>query len=133
MTIVHRDGKTAWTADNVTLRFDGALVTPTITKDANVLTVTYKPAALLASGSTHTLSLGYPDPAGQPATTEWSFEVAEYKGPVLDKVQGYQAILMGAAKQTDDKGGHTGAAGTCTGCTGNDGRQAPDGGAVTQG
>ncbi len=112
VTIVHRDGKTEWTAANVTLKFDGVAITPTpLTKDANVATITYKPAAVLASKSTHTVTLGYLDPVGQPATLEWSFEVAQYGGPIVDKVHGYPALLMGAAAQTADKGGHSGAAG----------------------
>lgn len=43
--------------------------------------------------------------------TAWSFETAEYKVGIVDKVQGYPVWLMGAAKQTDDMGGRTGAAG----------------------
>lgn len=111
VTIVHRDGKAAWTADNVTLRLDGAPVAATFTKDGNMATITYKPSSLLASESTHTLTVGHPDPNGQPTTTEWSFSVTVYKGPVLDKVQSYPAIMLGAAKQTDSGGGRTGAAG----------------------
>ncbi|MHB1309425.1 MAG: LamG domain-containing protein, partial [Limisphaerales bacterium] len=111
VTVAHRDGKTEWTAANVTLKFDGVAVTPTFVKDGNLATITYQPPALLASLSTHTVTLGYPDPAGQPATLEWSFEVADYKGPILDKVGGYTAILLGAAAQTADQGGHTGTAG----------------------
>ncbi|MBE7501036.1 MAG: Ig-like domain-containing protein [Verrucomicrobiales bacterium] len=109
--IVHRDGKSAWTAENVSLKLNGVALTPTFTKDANVATITYKPSAMFPSGSTQTLTLGYPNPAGQPATLEWSFEVAEYRGPILDKVNGYPVILLGAAQQTADQGGHTGTAG----------------------
>ena len=109
--IVHRDGKSPWTAENVSLKLDGVAVTPTFTKDANVATITYKPTSFLASKKSYTLTLGYPDPAGQPATMSWSFETAEYRGPIVDKVNGYPAILLGAAQQTADQGGHTGAAG----------------------
>jgi hypothetical protein len=111
LTIVHRDGKTVWTAENVSLRLDGVAVTPTFTKDANLATITYQPSAMFPSGSTHTVSLGYLDAGGQPATLEWSFQVAAYKGPILDKVNGYPAILLGAAQQTADQGGRTGTAG----------------------
>ena len=111
VTIVHRDGKTPWTAENVSLKLDGVAVTPTFTKNANVATITYKPTSLLASKKTYTITLGYPDPAGQPATLEWSFEVSEYKGPVKDLIKGYDALIMGAAVQTEDKGGHSGQAG----------------------
>jgi hypothetical protein len=105
VTIVHGDGKTAWTADNTSLKFDGVAVTPTFTKDANIATITYKPGSLLASKSTHTITVGHPDPAGQPATTEWSFEVAEYRGPLLDEVRAIQPSCWGR-KQTDDQGAY---------------------------
>jgi len=111
VTIAHRDGMVPWTADNVSLSFDGVAVASTFTKEGNLATITYRPSSLLASGSTHTLTLGYPDPAGEPAELTWSFTVSEYGGPVLDKVAGYPAILLGAAAQTADQGGHTGAAG----------------------
>jgi len=111
ITIGHRDGVIEWTADNVTLQLDGVPVTPTFTKSGTLATITYKPSSLLASGSTHTITLGYVDPAGQPAELEWSFQVGAYGGPLLDKVAGYPAILLGAAAQTADQGGQTGAAG----------------------
>ena len=57
------------------------------------------------------MTVGHPDPAGQPTETEWTFQTAAYKGPILDKVQGYPALLMGAASQTADQGGRTGTAG----------------------
>lgn len=109
--IVHTDGKTPWTAENVTLKFDGAPVTPTFNKSGSEVTITYQPPSGLGSLSSHTVSLGYLDAGGQPVTREWSFEVTEYKGPVVDKVSGYPAILVGAAKQTDNRGGRTGADG----------------------
>jgi hypothetical protein len=111
ITIAHSDGKTEWTAANVSLKFDGAAVTPTFTKDGNLATITYTPSALLTSKSTHTISLGYVDPGGNPATLESSFEVAEYKGSVKDSVKGYDALILGKATQTADKGGFSGAAG----------------------
>ncbi|MCI0538665.1 MAG: DUF6531 domain-containing protein [Verrucomicrobiales bacterium] len=111
VTIAHRDGKTEWTAANTSLKLDGVSVTPTFTKDANVATLIYKPSGLLPSKSSHTITLGYMDPGGNPATTEWSFNVAEYKGPIKDSVAGINAIIVGAAKQTDDQGGFSGKAG----------------------
>jgi cytochrome c-type biogenesis protein CcmF len=95
VTIVHIDGKTEWTAANVTLKFDGAAVTPTFTKDANVATVVYKPSTLLVSKSSHMITLGYVDPGGQPATQEWSFETAQYAGPTKDTVGGYAGLIIG--------------------------------------
>jgi hypothetical protein len=111
ITVVHRDGKVPWTAANTSLKIDDVVVPATVTKDGNVLTMTYKPTSLLASKTTHTITVSHPDPTDQPATTSWSFEVAAYSGPVLDKVQSYAALLLGAAKQTDAGGGRTGAAG----------------------
>jgi hypothetical protein len=111
VTIAHRDGKTEWTAANVTLKFDGAAVTPTFTKEGNVATIGYTPSALLASKSTHTITLGYMDPGGKPATLDWSFETYQYTGPTKDTLQGYAGYLVGNAQFTPDAGGHTGKAG----------------------
>ena len=111
ITIVHSDGKTAWTAANVALKFDGTAVTPTFTKDGNVATIGYTSSALLASKSTHTITLGYTDPGGQPATQEWSFEAYQYTGPTKDTLQGYAGLIVGNAQFTPDAGGHTGKAG----------------------
>ena len=94
VTIAHSDGKTAWTAANVTLKFDGSAVTPTFTKEGNVATLVYTPSAILAAKSTHTISLGYPDPGGKPATLEWSFVVADY--PTLTAA--HQALTVDKSK-----------------------------------
>jgi len=51
------------------------------------------------------------DAGGKPATTEWSFTVRSYAGPIKDSVKGVNAYLIGNAKFTADKGGHSGAAG----------------------
>lgn len=110
ITISHRDGLVEWTDANVTLQLDGQDVAATVSKDANVVTITYQPASLL-SASTHTITVGHPDPAGDPTTTEWSFDVIAYKGPILDKVRDLPVFLMGNASQTGDAGGRTGAAG----------------------
>ncbi|MGE3311556.1 MAG: LamG-like jellyroll fold domain-containing protein, partial [Limisphaerales bacterium] len=111
VTIVHIDGKSAWTAANVSMKFDGQTVTPTFVKAGTQATITYAPAGLLASLSTHTVALTYPDPSGAPTTLEWSFEVTSYGGPVVDKVAARPGLVFGAAKQTADQGGRTGAAG----------------------
>jgi hypothetical protein len=109
--IAHRDGKVAWTAANTSLKIDGAAVTSTFTKAGTLATIEYKPASLWASKSVHTVSLTHPDPAGNPMTMEWTFEVSEYKGPIKDKVAQRPAIILGGANQTDDKGGKSGQAG----------------------
>jgi hypothetical protein len=111
VTIVHSDGKTAWTSANVTLKLNGVAVKPTFTKDASVATIVFTPASLLASQATNTVSLGYLDAGGQPATLEWTFVTSEYAGSVKDSLHSYTGLLMGATKLTGDKGGHTGQAG----------------------
>ena len=108
VTIVHTDGKTPWTAANVSLKFDGAPVAPTFTKDGNVATIVYTPPALLPSKSTHTISLGYSDAGGKPATLDWSFETYLYTGTTKDTVKGYSGYIVGNAQFTPDAGGHTG-------------------------
>ena len=57
INIAHRDGKTAWTDANVSLKFDGAAVKPTITKDGTVISLSFKPDGLFASGSVHTIDM----------------------------------------------------------------------------
>jgi hypothetical protein len=111
ITIAHRDGKTPWTADNVSLKLNGVAVPATITKVGTVLTLDYAPPTLLPSGSVNTISLGYRDPGGNPATLESTFTVQAYAGPTRDKVGSYPAILAGKAVYTEDKGGATGKAG----------------------
>jgi len=111
ITIAHRDGKSAWTAANTSLKVDGVAVPAVFTKDGNTATLTYQPPSLFASASAHTLTVGYPAPDGTPANLEWSFEITTYSGPVKDVVKGYPGLILGAAKQTDDKGGFSGKAG----------------------
>lgn len=108
LTIVHLDGKSAWTSNNVSMKLDDAAVSPTFTKDGTQATITYAPSGLFASGSSHTVALTYPDPAGNAATVQWSFTVSTYSGPTKDVVKGLSGFLLGKAKFTDDKGGHTG-------------------------
>ncbi len=108
VNLVHVDGKAPWTAENVTLKVDGAAVTPTFSKDGIIATVTWQSSALMASKSTHTISLGYPGPDGQPATLDWSFEITEYRGPTKDVVHGYNGLILGTADFTADGGGKSG-------------------------
>jgi hypothetical protein len=81
--ISHRDGKTAWTAANVSLKFDGAAVTPVFSKDGNVLSINYIPAVTPASGSLHTVELGFPDAGGNPAVLPWSFSYQTFTSVTL--------------------------------------------------
>lgn len=111
VTLSHSDGKTPWTSANLTLKINGAAVTPVVTKDANLATVAFTPASFWASGSTNTVTLTHPDPAGNPVNLEWSFVVTGYAGPIVDSVGQVPGLIMGAGKQSADKGGRTGAAG----------------------
>ena len=111
VTIVHRDGKTPWTAANVSLKYDGQTVIPTVTKDGNIITIKYTPPALAASLSVHTVSLGYLDAGGKAATYDYSFTSGAYSGTTADKVGGYPGLLMGSSVFTADGAGATGKAG----------------------
>ncbi|MHC1769333.1 MAG: LamG-like jellyroll fold domain-containing protein [Verrucomicrobiia bacterium] len=111
IVLIHKDGKTPWTAQNVTLKLNGATVTPTFTKEGTTATLTYVPTTLHPSKATQTVTIGFTDPGGNPATMSWSFDVIEYKGPMKDSVAGIDALLYGKATQTDDKGGFSGKAG----------------------
>jgi len=111
VTIAHRDGNTAWTSANTSLKIDGNPVNATFTKDGSVLTIDYKFPGLLASASSHTLTLSYLDAGGLPAVQETTFTAGAYAGPTLDKVGGYPGLLLGSAVYTADAGGHTGKAG----------------------
>jgi hypothetical protein len=109
--IVHRDGKTPWAADKVSMKLNGAAVTPTFTKDGLMATIEYLPPALYPSKSVQTVALTYPDPSGAPTTLEYSFTVTTYSGPAKDKVASYPALIMGSAVYTADAGGASGKAG----------------------
>ena len=111
VTIVHADGKTPWASTNVTLKIDGNIVAHTFTKDGTLATIVYTPSSLLASKTKHIVSLGYSDPGAKAATLDWTFETSAYSGPVKDAVKGYNALVLGSAVQTADKGGASGTVG----------------------
>ena len=109
--MVHSDGKSPWTAANVTVKIDGTTVTPTFTKDGAQATLVVPSSGLLASLSTHKITVGYPDPAGQPATLDWSFETYPYAGSTKDTLHSYPGLIVGKAVYSADAGGHTAKAG----------------------
>ena len=112
VTIAHADGKTPWTAANVTLKFDGKLITPTpLIKDGALATISYQPQGLLPSKTKHVITVAYKDAGNKDQVLEWTFEVAAYGGPVLDVVKGYAGLVRGSATITADKGGASGKAG----------------------
>ena len=111
IAIAHRDGKTAWTEANVSLKLDGVLVKPVVTKNGTILSINYNPGVLFASASVHTIELAHLDAGGKPTTTSWSFTAQTYNGNTPDKVAGYPGLLLGSAKFTADALGWTGKAG----------------------
>jgi hypothetical protein len=112
VTIAHADGKTPWTAANVTLKFDGKLITPTpLIKDGALATISYQPQGLLPSKTKHVITLGYKDAGNKDQVLEWTFEVGPYSGSTADKVGGYPGLLLGSSEFTADGAGATGKAG----------------------
>lgn len=109
--IQHFDGRTPLTAANTSLKFNGATVPAVITKEGNVLSVSYDPGALLASGSVNTVSLSYPDAGGTQTSLDYSFTVTQHSGQTKDKVAGYPGLILNKAEYTPNSGGHTGKAG----------------------
>jgi hypothetical protein len=74
------DQSTQLNPGSVSLRVDGALVTPTINKVGGVTTVAYTPATIATACSPHTATLIYSD-NGVPVrtvTNTWSFTTANY-------------------------------------------------------
>jgi hypothetical protein len=102
--VIHVDGTTPWTQQNVGLKLDGTPVTATFTKDGNRATVGYVSPTLLAIQSTHTATLTYPGPNG-PLTLEWQFTVGPY---TKDSVASRIGVLTGGSGYTSDSGGHSG-------------------------
>jgi hypothetical protein len=103
IVIRHRDGALPWTADNVTLKYDGQTVTPTIAKQGDLLTIRYTPPVISPSGVTHSVILGYLDPQGRPSTYEYGFTSRVYNRPVAldqsistDEDVGASIVLSGS-------------------------------------
>ncbi|HRZ35284.1 MAG TPA: hypothetical protein P5534_02860 [Candidatus Paceibacterota bacterium] len=103
--IVHVDGVVPWAAGNVTLKVDGATVTPDFNKDAITATLTYVPTPPFTGHTTHTVSLTYPGDAGTPVTAEWSFLVGPY---TKDVVASRIGTFLDGSTFTADAGGRTG-------------------------
>ena len=111
ISIQHYDGITALTDANTSLKFNGQAVSAVITKEGNVLSVSYDPGVLLASGSVNTVSMSYLDAGGNPTSLDYSFTVALHSGQTKDKVGSYPGLILNKAEYTADAGGHTGKAG----------------------
>lgn len=117
------DGGSPIASSSVSLKFDGAPVTATVTKAADVTTITYKPASLLAPKSTHTVELAFTE-AGSAQTRQWKFTTlntdliaywdfndASNPKQAKDKVGGWIGTMESGAKYTDDGKGRSGKAG----------------------
>lgn len=106
--IVHIDGVTPWEASMVSLRVDGAAVTPTFVKDGPKATVSYVPSPIFGGQTTHRASFTYPGVGGIPTTIDWVFIVGAY---TRDVVASYVGNFLGGSAYTADAGGRTGQAG----------------------
>jgi hypothetical protein len=72
------DGTTPVTASSISMKINGAAVTPTINQSGGQTTVSYKPAAGFAMGSTNTVDLSFTD-----RTVSWSFIVGMPSTPTF--------------------------------------------------
>ncbi|HWQ91890.1 MAG TPA: PA14 domain-containing protein, partial [Clostridia bacterium] len=82
IAVVLSDWGTTVNPAKIVLQVDGVTVSPLITQSAPDTVVRYVPPAILASGSSHTVSITYADDASPtPATNTWSygFTVAAYQ------------------------------------------------------
>lgn len=65
--------------DTVTVKFDGADVSPVITKSGTATTIVYtQPSGFLASGSTHEVAIAFKDTAGADYSATRPFKVVDY-------------------------------------------------------
>ncbi len=65
-------------ASSVQLKLDDAAVTATVNKTGGLTTITYRPTALLAPGSTHVVALAFADDAVPPKTNAVSYSFTVY-------------------------------------------------------
>jgi hypothetical protein len=73
------NGDSTLVASTIKLKFDGSLVSPSVTSDGVLTNVSYTAGtSLLASGSTHVYTLTYGDSVGATYTNETAFVVANY-------------------------------------------------------
>ena len=114
------DGSSPIVASTVSMKVDGVAVTASASKQADVTTVTFKPATPFAARSTHTVAITYTE-GGSPVTREWQFTTqnndliaywdfndASDPSKAKSKVGGYAGEMLSGAKYTDDGKGRTG-------------------------
>ncbi|MBM3847653.1 MAG: hypothetical protein FJ405_15375, partial [Verrucomicrobia bacterium] len=63
---------------SIQLRFDDALVVPTVSKAGELTTITFDPPGLLGPGTTHKVQLSYSDNANPPTTSSVQYEFTTY-------------------------------------------------------
>ncbi|MBI2948637.1 MAG: hypothetical protein HYY23_13420 [Verrucomicrobia bacterium] len=78
ISVIFVDGTTKLAPNSVALELDGAAVTGTSTKQAEVTTVSYVPAQIFAPNSAHTAKVTYKDDKNAGFAKEWSFTVENY-------------------------------------------------------
>ncbi|MBI3192013.1 MAG: hypothetical protein HYZ36_05050, partial [Pedosphaera parvula] len=78
VTIEITDANTQVNQSSIQLKFDGAAVTPQVSKSGAVTTIKHTTPSVLAAGSTHAASLTYADTAGASKTVDFSYAVAPY-------------------------------------------------------
>jgi hypothetical protein len=103
--VVWVQGTPAWDQNSVTLKVDGATVTPTFTLNGDRLSVRYVPNPMFAAQSTHTVALTYPLPGGGSDTYEWQFTVGAF---TRDLVQSRIGVFRGGSTFTPAGAGRTG-------------------------
>lgn len=64
--------------ESITMNLDGIDVTPTFTVSPNSIVITHQPAAPLAPGSFHNVTVNLTDANGTPYSTSWFFTVDPY-------------------------------------------------------
>jgi hypothetical protein len=101
VNIVLVDGAKPVAPATVRLTLDGAAVTATVTRTNNQTTITYQPAALWPSASTHAAQLVFSD-TGTPAqttTNDWTFTAVTYRNIVLPQplyLENFEEVALGA-------------------------------------
>ena len=99
-------GLAKFDATTVSMKVDGATVTPVITPNGSTVTVSYTPS--FAARTKHEVEIGYPMADGTPASTKWSFTIA---GFTKDTIKGYVGLIKGPGDFSADMGGKSGKAG----------------------
>lgn len=75
---VFQDGTTQLAQNSVVMELDGAKVTPTVTREGTITTVSYVPPKVFLPNSVHRAKLEYKDNQNASFTKEWSFTVRNF-------------------------------------------------------